>query len=49
MPLRKLRILGTEWNEIQLAKLSRLQQEVAPTEDIRFTPIFTKVNVEYKF
>lgn len=45
-------ITDTEWNETQFATTSRLQGEVAPVEEIHFTPgtpFFIKGNIAYKF
>ena len=47
-----LNLLDTEWNETQFATESRLQNELAPTEEIHFTPgapFFFQAEVEYKF
>lgn len=45
-------LLNTEWNETQFATESRLQDEIAPVEEIHFTPgtpFFIKGSLEYRF
>ena len=45
-------LLDTEWNETQFATTSRLQNEIAPVEEIHFipgTPFFLKGSLTYTF
>ena len=45
-------LLDTEWNEAQFATESRLQNEVAPVEELHFTPgvpFFLRGNLQYRF
>ncbi len=47
-----LNLLNTEWNETQFATESRLRDEIAPVEEIHFTPgtpFNLRAKVEYRF